>query len=533
MNKRVLRVSGLRLPLSKLTSSSQEEHLLRELAAKHCGAPVSAVLALDLEKKSLDAREKERPAFLYTVRVTVQGKARGEVASKPPQVDLPTLSLGKHLRPVIIGAGPAGLFAAYALALSGLKPLVLERGFPVEERALTVQDFWTGKGLSLDSNIQFGEGGAGAFSDGKLTSRSKDTLGRFVLETLVEHGAPKDILYWHKPHIGSDVLPQVVAALRRHIEELGGEFRYGCRVTGFLLRQGAIEGVRFLDAAGEQDLPVEYLVLAVGNGAREIYHSLAALDLAMEAKPFAVGLRIAHAQSMLDQGQYGSFAQHPLLGAADYQLTYTDAQTGKGCYTFCNCPGGYIVNASSTANGLVVNGASDRKRNGPWGNSAVVAQVSPGEDFGTDPLAGMHFQEKLEQAAFTLGGGNHYTPCMSIASFFGNSRDMSWDTGCLRTPGSVFRDVRECLPEAITESLQRAISTWNRRIPGFGEEGLLAAVESRTSAPLRILRGEDRQSLNCRGLYPAGEGAGYAGGIVSSALDGFRTALAVLERYSE
>lgn len=534
MTRSVIRLVGLRLPLAEIQSPGQEQASLARLICRRAGVSPQDLLGVEWIKKSLDARDKARPAFVYVVDATFRKSVRGERPSFPAIPTLPTGSR-RDPRPVVVGAGPAGLFAALTLVQAGLSPIVLEQGRPVEERSRDVERFWSDGVLDPASNIQFGEGGAGAFSDGKLTSRSKDSRSSHVLRVFVECGAQPEILYWYRPHIGSDRLPGVIANLRRRIQAGGGEFLYQSRLVGLTRTGGQLRSLTVQAGPQQKEFETDRAILAVGHSARPLYRTLAGLGLAMEAKPFAVGLRIQHPQALIDRDQYGTFAGHPLLGAADYQLTYTDETTGRGCYTFCNCPGGHIVNASSEPGALVVNGMSLAARDSGWANSAAVVQVFPGRDYGKDPLDGLAFQEQLEAAAFTAGGGEYCVPVTTIQDFLGQPESSLLDglagpAKQIKTPAWRWGDLRAVLGEELSASLQRALLHWDRQLPGFAGAGLLAAVESRTSAPLRLLRGEDGASLNCRGLYPAGEGAGYAGGIVSSAIDGIRAAQALLEQ---
>lgn len=525
---RWLRLEGIKLPLAELRDRRQETAALSAAAAKLMAVAPAAVHTLRLIRRSLDARDQQRPVFVYSVDVEVSGPARGKPAPRRQPLTLPFCGDGSP-PPCIVGAGPAGLFAALLLARAGMRPLLIEQGREVTARAADVARFWREGVLDPASNIQNGEGGAGAFSDGKLTSRGKDVLGDEVLSELIAAGADPDIGWQQHPHIGSDRLPAIIARLRGEILALGGEIRFATRLQDIVLSRGRLCGLRLAGADGaEWEQAADTVILAVGNSARPLYRMLARRGVALRAKAFAVGLRIDHDQGMLDRAQYGDFAGHPLLGAAEYHLTYR-AQ-GRGCYTFCNCPGGSIVNASSEPGCLAVNGVSLAARGSGRGNSAVVAQVFPGRDFGPEPLDGMEYQYRLERAAFALGGGYFALPVMAVPAFLGAGEAEIEPGFCPQASGFRAADLRGLLGEEITLALQQAIGHWQRQIAGFAMSGVLAAVESRTSAPLTILRGADRQSLNCRGLYPAGEGAGYAGGIVSSAVDGMRAALAVMEQ---
>ena len=535
-----LRLNNYSLPLEKLSSKNDELPLLRAAAAAKCRLSPSQILQPMIVKRSLDARVMGRPAFVYTMDFEANSRPRGGSLSYAPQPQefsipaLPPPDPGRP-RPLVVGAGPAGLLAAWALSAAGLRPLVIEQGKRVEQRAEDVARFNSGQGLDYHSNIQFGEGGAGAFSDGKLTSRSKDPLCRTILSLLIHCGADPAIGYCNKPHVGSDRLPLVISQLRQKIEAQGGEFLFETELTDLIISAGRLCGVGLRETQGRRELAAEYLVLAVGNGARGVYRQLAQQGLALEAKAFAVGLRLEQEQQAVDLAQFGAFARHPLLGAADYSLTYRYQQGQKGergVYTFCNCPGGRVVNASSEAGGVVTNGASLAARSGPRCNAAVVAQVEPGRDFGSGELDGLEYQIKLEQAAYALAGGGHFLPYMSAREFCGGPAAQPaahWVTA--QGPGLSQRELRGLLSGELEAALAAALLHWQEQLPGLLDQACLYGVESRTSAPLRLLRGADRVSLNCRGLYPAGEGAGYAGGIISSAVDGLHAALAIIEKF--
>ncbi|NMC32922.1 MAG: hypothetical protein GYA36_10800 [Veillonellaceae bacterium] len=491
-------------------------------------------------RKALDARREGNISFVYTVEFAVPA-ANGKWLKKwlvdknltlvEPE-PVPRFQPGSRPlpeRPVVVGFGPAGMFAALTLARHGYKPLVLERGPDVETRQLAVRKFWEQGRLDETANVQFGEGGAGTFSDGKLTTRVHDRLMTEALNILVEAGAPPEIRYWYKPHIGTDRLRQVVKNIRQQIEALGGEVRFGCQVTGFRQEAGTLTGLILNET---ELLPCAVALLGIGHSARDTYQTLQRSGVAMEAKPFSVGVRIEHPQELIDRAQYGAAAGHPRLGAADYALVHHDRDTGRTAYSFCMCPGGVVIGAASESGGVVVNGMSHYSRSSGSANSALAVNVMPA-DFGDGVLAGVEFQRRYEQQAFELGGRSYFAPVQTVGEFLaGRSGGREFLVPPSYGPGTRSVNLGDCLPDFVTATLRRALPDFGRKIRGFDHPGaVMTGVETRTSAPLRILRGDDRQSANVAGLYPMGEGAGYAGGIMSAALDGMNTANAIVREY--
>ena len=422
--------------------------------------------------------------------------------------------------PVIIGAGPAGLFCGWMLAREGYAPLILERGEEVDKRARDVEQFWAGKALNVQSNVQFGEGGAGAFSDGKLNTMVKDLKcrSRQVMEMLVGAGADPAILYQAKPHVGTDVLRRVVKTLRSQIESMGGTIRFRAQVTDFRVDGGQL---RALEINGSEWMDVQCVVLAIGHSARDTFETLNRRGLLMEAKPFAVGLRVEHPQEMIDRAQYGAVC--PNLGPASYKVT-KQTSTGRGVYSFCMCPGGYVVNASSEERRLAVNGMSYHRRDGQNANSAIIVTVGPADFVGSlSPLAGMEFQRKLESTAWQLGGGK--IPVQLYGDFKENRLTTQLGAVAPQMKGeTVFANLRELFSSDIARSFVEGMESFERMIRGFSRyDAVLSGVESRTSSPVRMARSEMLES-SIKGLYPCGEGAGYAGGITSAAMDGLKVA---------
>jgi uncharacterized FAD-dependent dehydrogenase len=495
-------------------------------------APLIGLTPADLSdfrivRKGVDARRKPHVKLIYTVSFsTVRHAAllarleripNLEWQEEPQTTVFTPLPSSKGI--IIVGSGPAGLFSALRLARFGLTATIIERGQPVEQRALDVQQFWRNGLLDPESNVQFGEGGAGTFSDGKLTCRSKDPLVPWVLEQLAAYGAPPEVRYLAKPHIGTDRLRLVVSAIRRHLLESGFTIRFGCRLTDIVIHDDTVSSVMLNN---QEELPCDRLILATGHSARDTYELLERRGVPLERKPFAMGLRVEHPQNLIDRIQYGA-ARHPNLPAADYAVTYNNATTCRSAYSFCMCPGGIVIGGASEEGGVVTNGMSGQQRNSPFANSALVVNVTPDDFGGDDPLAGVRFQRHWEHQAFLTGGGGYHAPAQNLLAFMGLKGN--GQTNSSYRPGIVETDLDPILPPFIISTLREGISDFNRRLRGFvTAEATLIGIESRTSAPVRVLRDSRYESTGVRGLYPTGEGAGYAGGIMSSAIDGVKVA---------
>ncbi|QOX80560.1 hypothetical protein FY034_16985 [Trichlorobacter lovleyi] len=509
----------------------EDEGRLVVLAARCFGLDAAALLQFRILRKGVDARKKPRVLLVYTASFCVADEAGfwkkhgGLPNLEQLPVETPQLfSRCSTAEPVVIvGMGPAGLFCALRLAAYGIAATILERGKPVEERVKDVARFWRDGALDPESNVQFGEGGAGTFSDGKLTCRLRDPNTGWVLDQLIRFGAPPEIRYQAKPHVGTDRLRRVVAALRAGLLESGADLRFSTCLTGLVCSNGQLRAVRSNQV---DELACRHLVLAIGHSARDTYAMLSRQNLVMEAKPFAIGLRVEHPQGLIDRIQYGK--PHPALPKADYALTYNNDLTRRSCYSFCMCPGGLVVASSSEAGMVVVNGMSNLGRDSGLANSALVVNVRP-EDFdGKDPLAGVRFQQQWERTAFAAGGGGYCAPAQNLLAFIGQGTGGYCSS---YRPGVVEADLASLLPEYVATTLREGIVSFDRKMKGFvTREATLTGVETRTSAPLRILRNEDCQSPALQGLYPCGEGAGYAGGIMSAALDGVRVADKIAEQ---
>ncbi|MBQ7714152.1 MAG: FAD-binding protein, partial [Oscillospiraceae bacterium] len=431
--------------------------------------------------------------------------------------------------PVVVGAGPAGLFCALVLARCGAKPILLERGKRVEERRRDVERFWATGALDPASNVQFGEGGAGAFSDGKLNTGTRDPRHRWILERFVEYGASPDVLIDAKPHVGTDGLYVVLQNLRRSLLALGADVRFGHRLVGLETERGAASALRVASPEGEYALPTRQAALALGHSARDTFELLRALGVPMEPKPFAVGVRIEHRQSAVDAAQYGEAAGHPALPPSSYKLAY-HTKDARGVFSFCVCPGGEVVAAASEAGRVVTNGMSRAARDGANINGALLVSVTPDDFGGSDPLAGVAFQRRLEEAAYRAGGGNYAAPAQLVGDFLaGRPSTGAGGVAPSYRPAVRWGDLRRCLPAFVCDALAEALPELDKKLRGFAApDAVLTAVESRSSSPVRLPRDETYQSA-LRGLYPCGEGAGYAGGIMSAAADGMRVAEHILE----
>lgn len=508
--------------------------------ARQLGVDPGDVGGVRVLRQAVDARKKGDVFFSVHTAVELSPRAARRVLgdkkrhAQPYEEPKPLQPVHGTLVPagriLVVGMGPGGLFAAWLLAREGYRPLVIDRGRDMDQRVRDVEGYWLTGRADPESNPLFGEGGAGTFSDGKLTARSKDPRCATVLDTFLACGAPEEIGVLAKPHVGTDRLRQVVKDLRNEIVALGGEVRFSTKLDRIHMEDGRLKTVTLLHHGAPERVDCAALVLAIGQGARDTYRYLHDSGFAMAPKPFAVGVRAEHPQKLIDESQYGPFAGHPRLGAADYKLTCQAG--GRGVYSFCMCPGGFVVASGAEPGEMVVNGMSHFDRAAENANAALVVQVFP-EDFGAGALDGMAFQQKLEQAAWDLGGGEGLAPACTLADFMAGRRTLRF--GTVRPtfrPGVTGADLGACLPPFVSERLREALTTFARQIKGFDmPDAVLTAVESRTSAPVRLLRGEDMQSLSHRGVYPVGEGAGYAGGIVSSAVDGLKAAEAIISQY--
>ena len=531
----MLRLTDIKLPLD------HNEDALPQAIISKLGITAGDLLETSVFKRGYDARNNKDIQLIYTVDVSVnhEEKLLEKFASDQQVRVTPDMSYkfvaqapeNLNNRPVVVGLGPCGIFAALILAQMGFKPIVLERGKAVRERTKDTFGFWRKQPLNPESNVQFGEGGAGTFSDGKLYSQVKDRkhYGRKVLHEFVEAGAPEEILYVSKPHIGTFKLVSMVEKMRQQIIDLGGEIRFSTRVEKLDMdeKEGeyAVKGLHLSDGGY---LACKQVILALGHSARDTFQNLYEQGVYIEAKPFSIGFRIEHEQSMIDKCRFGDNAGNPLLGAADYKLVH-HCKNGRTVYSFCMCPGGTVVAAASEPGRVVTNGMSQYSRHERNANSAIVVGITPDEDYPGHPLAGIELQRRLEEMAFKAGGENYHAPGQLIGDFLaGKPSAELGDVTPSYTPGVTLTDLSKVVPDYVTDAIREAIPAFDRQIKGFAKaDGTLTGVETRTSSPVCIKRGKDCQSVNVKGLYPAGEGAGYAGGIWSAGIDGIRVAEAL------
>ncbi|QBC44505.1 NAD(P)/FAD-dependent oxidoreductase [Iodobacter fluviatilis] len=528
----MLRINEVKLPLDH----SEEE--LKQALLKRLAISASDLIRFSIFKRSYDARKRAAILLIYSLDAEVKQEATvlKRLSSDRHIMLTPNIEYqyvasapdGLTDRPVVIGTGPCGLFAGLLLAQMGFKPIILERGKAVRERTKDTWGLWRKGELNPESNVQYGEGGAGTFSDGKLYSQIKDPkhLGHKVLQEFVKAGAPDEIMYVSKPHIGTFRLVSMVESMRANIIELGGEVRFSSKVEQLILNNGQVEGV---ELANGEKIPSKHVVLAIGHSARDTFYKLFEQGVYMEAKPFSLGFRVEHPQTMIDSARFGPSAGHPILGAADYKLVH-HASNGRSVYSFCMCPGGTVVAAASEPGRVVTNGMSQYSRNERNANAAIVVGITPEIDFPGHPLAGIELQRKWESKAFEVGGSTYQAPAQKLGDFLAGKPSTEFGVVVPSyTPGVHLTDLSDCLPEYAITAIREAMPAFDKQIKGFGmADALFTGVETRTSSPVRIKRDNDSlQSINTKGLFPAGEGAGYAGGILSAGVDGIKIAEAV------
>ncbi|WP_312643723.1 FAD-dependent protein [Hydrogenoanaerobacterium sp.] len=523
-------ITGIRTEIAQGTQAAIER-AIAELGIKQSNVKNSYII-----KASVDARRRTNMSMVYSVglELTCDEEEAVKKANKPSitlrsteQTPLVFGSQKLNSRPVIAGFGPAGMFAGLLLAQNGYRPIILERGGDVDTRVQAVEGFWQGKGLDTATNVQFGEGGAGTFSDGKLITRINDPHCNYILREFVRFGAPQEILYKAKPHIGTDLLRGIVKAIRQEIISLGGEIRFCSQLEDFIISENKVQSV----AAGGESLPSQVLVLAVGHSARDTFELLQNKQLALEVKPFSVGVRIEHLQSEIDKGLFGEFAGHSALGKGEYQLSHRRGE--RAVYTFCMCPGGTVVPSASEENSVVVNGMSEYARDKANANSALVVSVDS-RDFGDNPMDAIRFQQRLERAAFTAGGSSYKAPAQTVGDFLKGRTGLN--LGRVQPSysiGTKASNMLDLFPQQITDMMRLGLLVFDSKIKGFAaHDAVLTGVETRTSSPVRILRNENGESISIGGLYPCGEGAGYAGGIMSAAVDGLKIAESIIQKYA-
>lgn len=511
---------------------------LEAIVAKKLRCNVRDIEKLIIVRRSVDARRKPQIYFVFTVDVALSHEdmywkrcrdhkdiRKLTIEEEPPIIPGETYL---STRPIVIGTGPSGLAAALELSRLGYKPLVLERGQDVDTRTADIESFWNTGSFKASSNVQFGEGGAGTFSDGKLTTRVHHPLIPRILQMFIQAGAPEEIAYAYNPHVGTDILRNVVKNMRKTIEAQGGEVRFGSCVTSIEVEQGKVKAVI---VNGNERIPADLVILGIGHSARDTFSMLYEKGVHLERKDFAIGVRIEHDQHVIDHSQYGCSAAELGLDAADYALVYHNKE-GRSCYSFCMCPGGVVVAAASEEGGIVTNGMSLYKRDSGVANSALVVNVTSDDIGGDSPLAGVEFQRRYEELAFRIGGSNYHAPAQRVGDFLGRTGEGKMTSFASYKPGITWADLHEVLPDFVTTTLSEALPWFGRKIHGFDDNNaVMTGVETRTSSPVRIVRGDDRQAVETTGLYPVGEGAGYAGGIMSAFLDGLETAIAIIQIY--